>query len=277
MDGANPSQLHGYVVATHPLNCLLALLPSQLTRGQSVSLTELDGTRLAVQGLPRRGTRVFVAQQVLDLPGAPLVLRLEGARQLPDVFPNVLTALVTGLSIALVTVLVLLARDFRARQEAEAALAQALSFRKAMEDSLVTGLRARDLQGRITYVNPAFSDMVGYAADQLVGPGAARQEIVARASVQGVVPVPAVEFVHACAAVQVVLAGPAREQVVARAAGKVVLAPAAEQRVVPGPAGEAVVALAHEDQIPRQVRRIRHDADRFRIADRFALGAEPPG
>ena len=25
-----------------------------------------------------------------------------------------------------------------------------------MEDSLVTGLRARDLQGRITYVNPAF-------------------------------------------------------------------------------------------------------------------------
>ena len=162
-------QLHGYVVATHPLNGLLALLPSQLTRGQSVSLTELDGTRLAVQGLPRRGTRVFVAQQVLDLPGAPLVLRLEGARQLPDVFPNVLTALVTGLSIALVTVLVLLARDFRARQEAEAALAQALSFRKAMEDSLVTGLRARDLQGRITYVNPAFCDMVGYAADQLVG------------------------------------------------------------------------------------------------------------
>jgi two-component system sensor histidine kinase DctS len=48
----------------------------------------------------------------LDLPGAPMVLRLEGARQLPDVFPNVLTALVTGLSIALVTVLVLLARDF---------------------------------------------------------------------------------------------------------------------------------------------------------------------
>jgi len=166
------TRLLGYLVAAHTLEGVLAQLPTQLTRGQSVSLTELDGTRLAVQGAPRRGTRVFVAQQVLDLPGAPMVLRLEGARQLPDVFPNVLTALVTGLSIALVTVLVLLARDFRRRQAAEAELAQALSFRKAIEDSLVTGLRARDLQGRITYVNPAFCAMVGYEPHELIGRGA---------------------------------------------------------------------------------------------------------
>ena len=163
------AQLQGYVVATHTLDGMLALLPSSLTRGQSVGFTELDGTRLAMQGVPRRGARVFVAQQVIDLPGAPIVLRLEGSRQLPDVFPNVLTALVTGLSIALITVLVLLARDFRARQQAEAELAQALAFRKAMEDSLVTGLRARDLEGRITYVNPAFCAMVGFAADELIG------------------------------------------------------------------------------------------------------------
>ena len=163
------AQLQGYVVATHTLDGMLALLPSSLTRGQSVGFTELDGTRLAMQGVPRSGARVFVAQQVIDLPGAPIVLRLEGSRQLPDVFPNVLTALVTGLSIALITVLVLLARDFRARQQAESELAQALAFRKAMEDSLVTGLRARDLEGRITYVNPAFCDMVGFAADELIG------------------------------------------------------------------------------------------------------------
>ena len=166
------AQLQGYVVATHTLDGMLALLPSSLTRGQSVGFTELDGTRLAMQGVPRRGARVFVAQQVIDLPGAPIVLRLEGSRQLPDVFPNVLTALVTGLSIALITVLVLLARDFRARQQAESELAQALAFRKAMEDSLVTGLRARDLEGRITYVNPAFCAMVGYGADELIGRGA---------------------------------------------------------------------------------------------------------
>ena len=36
-----------------------------------------------------------------------------------------------------------------------------------MEDSLITGLRARDLQGRITYVNPAFCAMVGRTPEEL--------------------------------------------------------------------------------------------------------------
>jgi two-component system sensor histidine kinase DctS len=38
-----------------------------------------------------------------------------------------------------------------------------------MEDSLVTGLRARDLQGRTTYVNPAFCQMVGFSAEEVLG------------------------------------------------------------------------------------------------------------
>jgi two-component system sensor histidine kinase DctS len=50
-------------------------------------------------------------------------------------------------------------------------LANALAFRKAMEDSLVTGLRARDKQGRITYVNPAFCEMVGFEPTELIGRG----------------------------------------------------------------------------------------------------------
>ena len=43
------------------------------------------------------------------------------------------------------------------------------SFRKAMEDSLDTGMRARNLDGEITYVNPAFCRMVGWPAEELVG------------------------------------------------------------------------------------------------------------
>ena len=65
----------------------------------------------------------------------------------------------------------LLARDTRRRLRAERDLADALAFRKAMEDSLVTGLRARDLQGRITYVNPAFCEMVGFARRGAAGAG----------------------------------------------------------------------------------------------------------
>jgi two-component system, LuxR family, sensor histidine kinase DctS len=48
-------------------------------------------------------------------------------------------------------------------------LRQADAFRKAMEDALPVGMIARDLQGRIIYVNPALCAMVGYSADELVG------------------------------------------------------------------------------------------------------------
>jgi two-component system sensor histidine kinase DctS len=74
---------------------------------------------------------------------------------------------VLGLSLTLFAVVVLLVRDGRRRAQAEEALAESLGFRKAMEDSLVTGLRARDRQGRIVYVNPAFCRMVGFTADEL--------------------------------------------------------------------------------------------------------------
>ena len=163
-------RLTGYLVATYDLaEMLVELVPQQLTRSQEISLTEGDGTRLAVRGVAQRSDRMLVAQQLLDLPGNTLVLRLDTWRGAPDLFPNVLTALVMVMSLALVSILVLLAKDMRRRLKAESDLADALAFRKAMEDSLVTGLRARDLNGRITYVNPAFCDMVGFSAQELLG------------------------------------------------------------------------------------------------------------
>ena len=163
-------QLTGYAIATYSLGEVLAgLVGPQLVRSQEVSFTEADGTRLAMHGASRRGSRIFTTQQLLDLPGNTLVLRMDSWRGAPDLFPNVLTALVTAMSIALVSVLVLLGKDMRRRLRAEQDLADALAFRKAMEDSLVTGLRARDLQGRITYVNPAFCQMVGFSPEELMG------------------------------------------------------------------------------------------------------------
>jgi two-component system sensor histidine kinase DctS len=165
-------QLTGYTVASYALHEMLVnMVGPQLARSREVSFTEADGTRLAMHGTSRRGSRVFTARQLLDLPGHTMVLRMDSWRAAPDLFPNVLTALVTAMAIALVTVLVMLARDMRRRQKVESDLADALAFRKAMEDSLVTGLRARDTQGRITYVNPAFCEMVGFDAKDLLGHG----------------------------------------------------------------------------------------------------------
>ena len=162
-------RVQGYVLATYALQEVLAnQVGRRLTQRQELSFTEPDGTRLAVLGSARRGSRLFTAQQLLDLPGNSLVLRMDSWHSAPSLFPNVMTALVTVLSIALVSVMVLLAKDTRRRLSAERDLADALAFRKAMEDSLVTGLRARDLQGRITYVNPAFCEMVGFTAEELM-------------------------------------------------------------------------------------------------------------
>lgn len=162
-------RLSGYIVATYSLQEVLSeLVGKQVARGQSLSFTEADGTRLALYGTASRGSRIYVAQQLLDLPGNTLVLRLESRQGTPAFFPNVLTALVTAMSLALMAVLFLLARDMRRRLKVEHDLGEALAFRKAMEDSVVTGLRARDLSGRITYVNPAFCEMVGVDAKDLL-------------------------------------------------------------------------------------------------------------
>lgn len=48
-------------------------------------------------------------------------------------------------------------------------LQEAHAFRKAMEDSLLVGMRARDPDGKIIYVNPALCAMVGYSAEELLG------------------------------------------------------------------------------------------------------------
>jgi len=60
-------------------------------------------------------------------------------------------------------------RDISQRITLDQQLAEQSAFRKAMEDSLVTGLRARDLEGRVTYVNPAFCEMTGYRAEEMIG------------------------------------------------------------------------------------------------------------
>jgi two-component system sensor histidine kinase DctS len=162
-------ETEGYLVGTFSLAQLLSeVVTPEVTRAHELSFVEGDGTRLARAGLPR-GLGIYRADRVLDLPGLTLQLRVDSGKDRPRLIPNFTIALVLSLSLALGVVVWLLARDVRRRAQAEAALAEALALRKTMEDSLVTGLRARDLQGRITYVNPAFCNMVGFTAAELIG------------------------------------------------------------------------------------------------------------
>ena len=162
-------QADAYVVATLSLRYLLEESATQdLARGHEVSFVEGDGTRLARTGLAR-GAGVFLSERLVDLPGLTLQLKVDAAAGRPGLIPNLATALVVGLSLALFGVVLLLARDGRRRAFAERALAESLAFRHAMENSLITGLRARDLKGEITYVNPAFCAIVGFEPEELFG------------------------------------------------------------------------------------------------------------
>ena len=48
-------------------------------------------------------------------------------------------------------------------------LLEAHAFQKSMENSLLVGMRARDLEGRIIYVNAALCNMTGYNSKELIG------------------------------------------------------------------------------------------------------------
>lgn len=167
---------NGFLVVIYSLPGILDELGNKdMLRGYGLAFTEADGTRLAVHSATQGNRRVLRASTLLDLPGHALMLQLESPRVsrtgFYGLFPNLLTAVVGALSLALLAVMAMLGRDMRRRQRAEHDLANALAFRKAMENSLVTGLRARDMQGRITYVNPAFCQMVGFTPEELVGTG----------------------------------------------------------------------------------------------------------
>ncbi|MBA4113527.1 MAG: PAS domain-containing sensor histidine kinase, partial [Verminephrobacter sp.] len=60
-------------------------------------------------------------------------------------------------------------RHTRRRMQAQLALVAETNFRRAMENSVLTGMRALDMQGRITYVNAAFCQMTGWSESELVG------------------------------------------------------------------------------------------------------------
>ncbi|MEW5769949.1 MAG: ATP-binding protein [Pseudomonadota bacterium] len=160
----------GAAVGTYSLNKMLRdAVPWWLAQRNHIGVLDLDGRMLATRshlpgGEGRSSHRIF-----FDPPGHGLVLQATPIRPPETWAGHFLTGSLVLLAITVVWSLWALRRDIQQRQAAEQALREEHAFRMAMEDSLQTGLRARDLEGRITYVNPAFCRMVGWPAEALVG------------------------------------------------------------------------------------------------------------
>ncbi len=163
-------QYAGSVVASFSLADILEeMVPWWFAQDNEVVLSDLDDRIVGKRAAGGPGRSVYTHSRALDLAGLTLTLRTNSVKSAPTLLPNLLVGSVILLSLSLLWTLWALWRDITRRIAAEGALRQQVAFRTAMENSLLTGLRARDLEGRVTYVNPAFCDMVGLPAEELIG------------------------------------------------------------------------------------------------------------
>ena len=145
------------------------LIPWWVARDNEIEIFDADEVRLASRASGGPGKNVYTHQRELDLPGTGLIIRTNSVKGPPRLLPGLLVGSVILLALGLFWSLGALWRDVNRRLATEGELRRQVAFKTAMENSLVTGLRTRDLEGRTTYVNPAFCKMVGLPAAELVG------------------------------------------------------------------------------------------------------------
>jgi two-component system sensor histidine kinase DctS len=163
-------RLVGSLLATYNLQTLLdENVPWWFAQDNALSLLDRDERVVARRAAGGPGHGVYTHKRALDLPGAQITLATDSVKGAPKLLPNLLVGSVILLALGLVLSLAALWRHIARTIAAENALRQQMAFRTAMENSLLTGLRARDLEGRVTYVNPAFCRIVGLPANELLG------------------------------------------------------------------------------------------------------------
>jgi PAS domain S-box-containing protein len=167
-------KFHGVLIAEYAVESLLRqMVPPEVTQRHTVAVVDGSGKELAGSVLQMPGHVTNRPTIVVDLPLAPaangLLLRGMGWRTSVGLVGNSLFWMVVALSALTVWMLLGTWRHVRRRSQIQNALVQETNFRRAMEDSMLTGMRALDNEGRITYVNPAFCAMTGFSEAELVG------------------------------------------------------------------------------------------------------------
>lgn len=160
----------GAMIGIYSLRTLLAeSVPWWFAQKYRLNITDSNGSVLASRSAVGAVSTTLSYQIPFDPPGNGLGIEVISHRIETRVLPTLLVITIVALLVAMVFSLSSLRRHVQGRYAAETALREEHAFRKAMEDSLLTGLRARDLDGRIIYVNPAFCRMVGWSAQELTG------------------------------------------------------------------------------------------------------------
>ena len=164
----------GSLVAEYSVESLVRyFVPAEVSNRHAIALLDASDRTLASTVTTMPGTKPRRAQIVHDVPVAPagngLFLRGQGYRTSIGLISNTLFWMVAALSVLTVWMLLGTWRHMRRRLQMQSALVTETNFRRAMENSMLTGMRAMDMEGRITYVNPAFCAMTGFLESELIG------------------------------------------------------------------------------------------------------------
>ncbi|MCC7006946.1 MAG: PAS domain S-box protein [Ottowia sp.] len=145
------------------------LIPFELTEDYKFTLQTRSGTVLANTSFRPLPNGMTSYATTLDAPWDTLILRATSYPPVSNLVHQMLMALVISLSCFLLWCLWRLWHQNQERQIAQQNLTTETAFRRAMENSIVLGMRALDMEGRITYVNPAFCQMTGWSESDLLG------------------------------------------------------------------------------------------------------------
>ncbi|WPB58470.1 PAS domain S-box protein [Xylophilus sp. GOD-11R] len=169
----------GVLLAEYSIDSLLRYgVPSEVLARYAVTLQDgsgrpLAGTPLAPQTGAKRlvpwGANSITYQVPVSPVGNALVLHAQAYRTSLGVVGSGFFWLVGMLSAMTAWMLIANWRHTRRRMQAQQALIAETYFRRAMENSVLTGMRALDMESRITYVNAAFCQMTGWTESELVG------------------------------------------------------------------------------------------------------------
>jgi len=160
----------GAFIAVQSLETMLrATLPTAFTARYSLTVVDAENREVFTNSSVKPTDRQLSGAISLDLPNNRLGLNIVAYRGGGVWLTFLPAALIIILTVVATITLIQLRRHALHRADTEEKLRAAYAFRQAMSNSMITGLRAIDLEGRITFVNAAFCRMTGFSESELVG------------------------------------------------------------------------------------------------------------
>jgi len=181
-------EIIGFLAALYTAQGVLDVVPPELKAYYRFTLLTDNERVLSISSDRNIPKRAFSNQTSLDIGvlSPNLTLRIDSYPPPTNLTFRMLVGVVIGLCVFVIWSLWSVLKQMQVRQEAEASLRTETTFRNAMENSTPVGIRAHDMEKRITYVNRAFCEMTGWSANELVGlvppfpfwPNSRRDELV---------------------------------------------------------------------------------------------------